>query len=317
VFKKIVLVGLLVAGLVVGATLPAQAAEEGRRNTVWAQSGGKTVFDDPLVPGNSYKRAVELYNDSDIQAIAHFSVQPYGATKDGKYNSTDIAVIERSELAKWVTYANGQDVYDVILEPRQTVEVPFTIAVPSNWVASGNQSAAVVISSEDYSPDKTDDDKGLAIETEYLHLLFANIQGTEPLRVDSKFVGLEVPSLMLDASQGLPIKLHLANDGNVWTTVKYHIKVVDKILYDAVAYETDGPKELLSDSQVAVEQIWEGLPDIGLVEVQATVTIGGEEFTEQKTVVAFPLWLIFIITTMIILLVAALILKIRKHQAGK
>jgi hypothetical protein len=317
VFRKIVLGGLLVVGLMVGAALPAQAADEGNKNTVWAQSGGKTVFEDALLPGGSYTQTVQLYNDSDMQAVSHFSVQNYGARASGEYSTTDIAVIERSELTNWITYANGQNAYDAILEPRQTVNVPFTVTVPSNWVVSGGQSAAVIISSEDHYPDKVNDEQGLAIETEYLHQVYANVQGSEPLRVDSRLLSLEAPSFIFNASQGLPIELKLKNDGNVWTTAKYHIEIIDKVRYDALAYESDGDKELLADSLVTVERTWTEMPDLGVFEVRATVTIGSEEFTEQKTVIAFPLWLLVIIAATILLLITALVLKIRNHREGK
>jgi hypothetical protein len=312
-FRKIVLSGLLVVGLMVSAALPAQAEEH--KNIVWAQSGGKTVFEEPMIPSGSYTRTVQLYNDSDIQAVSHFSVQQYGARASGEYSTTDIAVIERTELTNWITYANGQNTHDVILEPRQTVDVPFTVTVPSNWVVSGGQSAAVVISSEDYFPDKVDEEQGLAIETEYIHQVYANVQGSEPLRVDARFVSLDVPSFILDASKGMPIELRFKNDGNVWTTAKYNVKVIDKIRYDAVAYESEGSKEVLAESLASVDRTWTEMPDLGWFEVQATVNVGGEEFTESKTVIAFPLWLLVIIIAIVLLLIAALIIKIRNHRA--
>jgi hypothetical protein len=318
VLKKIILGGLLSVGLIVGAVLPAAAAEEEHKNIVWAQSGGRTTFEDPLVPGNSYTRTVQLFNDSDMQAISHFKVNPYGALEDGSYGTAGIVTMERSELAKWVTYDNGQDTYDIILEPGQTIEVPFTVTVPSDWVASGGQSAAVVISSEDYYPDKADEEKrGLVIETEYVHMLFANIQGSEPLRIDTKFIDLKAPCLMLDNSEGMPVELLIKNDGNVWTTAKHHVKIIDKIRYDAVAYEREGSKEVLAGSQTSVERVWPEVPALGIFEVQATVTIGGEEFTKTKTVFVFPLWLLIIVIAIILLLITALILKIRDHRAAK
>jgi hypothetical protein len=314
-FRKIILGGLLAVGLIVGAVLPAQAAEH--KNTVWAQSGGKTVLEEALLPGGSYTRAVQLYNDSDIQAVSHFSVQQYGATEKGNYSTTDITVVERTEMTNWITYANGQNAHDVILEPRQTVEVPFTVSVPSSWLASGGQSAAVIISSEDYDPNKTDEGQGLTIETEYVHQVYANVQGSEPLRVDAKFVGLDAPSFVLDASKGLPIELTVKNDGNVWTTAKYNVKVVDKIRYDAVAYESEGDKEVLAESLAPIERAWTETPDIGWFEVQATVVVGGQEFTESKTVIVFPLWLLIIIVAIILLLIVALIIKIRNYRAER
>jgi hypothetical protein len=314
VFKKVFLVSLLVVGLAVGLALPAQAEGEDHKSTVWAQSGGKTVFDEALIPGRNYVSTVQLYNDSDQQSISHFKVTSYGVRADGSYSATDIAVMERTELTKWVTYANGQDTYDIILEPRQTVDVPFTISVPDDWVASGSQSAALVISSEDYAPDAPKSEQGLTIETEYLHLLFANVGGSEPLRIDAQFLGLDVPSILFSASQGLPMKMLFTNEGNVWTTAQYHIEVTDKIRYDAVAYERTDSKELLVGNEVTVEQTWSEMPELGWFNVRATVTIGGEEFIDSKTVIVFPLWLLIILAAMIILLVTALILKVRKHH---
>jgi hypothetical protein len=310
-----ILGGLLVAGLMVSAALPVQAEEH--RNIVWAQNGGKTVFEEAMLPGRSYTQTVQLYNDSDMQAVSHFSVQQYGARENGEYSTTDIAVLERTELTNWITYANGQNAYDVILEPRQTVDVPFTVNVPSNWVASGGQSAAVIISSEDYYPDKVDEEQGLAIETEHVNPVFANVQGTEPLRVDARLVSLDAPSFIFNSSNGLPMDLRLRNDGNVWTTAKYRLEVVDKVRYDTVAYESEGNKELLADSLASIERTWSEMPTLGVFEVRATVTISGQEFTESKVVIAFPLWLLIIIVAIIALLFTALILKIRNHRADK
>lgn len=302
---------LVIAGVFISSGLIIDTyAEDTKKETVWAQSGGKTVIDD-IKPGEKYENTIQLWNDSSKPSISTFTVKHYGVDANGGYGYVNEHET-RATMHDWLTYANGTHDIEYIMQPNETIEVPYKIQVPSDWTISGSQTTAIVISSREYDV-KRETQEGINIETEYVHVVYANIDGDEDLEYKGRILEWRVPFIVFDNNDGLGASTIIENIGNATFSANITTEIYDKS-NGKLVYSKNSEPYIFPDSSKETTQTWREAPAIGLFDVRGEVTVNGQTEKFEKTVLIIPLWFVIIIVAIVLLLLWALVLKIRQHR---
>ena len=265
-----------------------------------------------LIPGETYEGVITVANSANAQKNLNYLVKvgSYKLTKNNEtgddYGPVDVETRgERNTMVDWVTV----DKEGGEIEPNGTDQITFKIDVPENAPA-GAQYASILVSQVDDSNNKKDD---VIINNKYqlVSAIFANVSGETIEK--GQIIGNDVPSFLLNNK--LEASSMVRNEGNIYTDAEYTLQVWPMFSDEEICTNEEKPitSLVLPDTERYNVQNCD-LPSIGLFNVKQVVKIFGETSTTTKTVIACPLWLLFIIIFLVVAIIIWIVMKIRNRK---
>lgn len=279
-----------------------------------------------LIPGQTYSNSVTASLPLDADKDMHYevSIMPFKVNdKDGDYSIDLSGSDEHSEIVKWVSLSDGTNVVksgEVLtgeLAPGNKVDFIYTIDVPKTVIGGGQYFAVLVKSVPGPSEDGN---KNLMIsETHSIaSVVYAELPGE--IKLDGVLKDNSINGFLLNP----PIKTSFVaeNTGNTHFVVNYYLQVYP-LFSDEEIYTNE---EKLSTDYVLpgtsrfVVQTWKETPSIGIFRVRQTAYFDFAEDTPsvaEKIVIICPLWLLFIVLFVIIVLILWIIMKVKGSKKRK
>lgn len=239
-------------------------------------------------PGKTYDLSITVTNAGGSEATFIPAAGPYYPTADGSLDYS--AENDHTQLWNWISFA--QDSFT--LAPGEKAEVNFTITVPAD-APGGGQYAAVY--AEVHA-----NEGGLNNVSRVGSLIVGRVDGEIIER--GELLAQNVPSVVLGAN--FTPSVSIKNTGNVNFAVVSHLYVKDilsgNVLFDSTT-DGDDQQQVYPDMTRTFSFNWEGLPGVGIFEVEYTVNFAGQSHSAQRTVWAVPLWLLLTVIGVLAFLV--------------
>ena len=239
-------------------------------------------------PGKTYDLSITVTNAGNSEATFIPAAGPYYPTADGNLDYS--AENDHTQLWNWISFT--QDSFT--LAPGAKAEVNFTITVPADAPGGGQYAAvyAEVHASEG----------GLNNVSRVGSLIVGRVDGEIIER--GELLAQNVPTVVLGAN--FTPSVSIKNTGNVNFAVVSRLYVKDilsgNVLFDSTT-DGDDQQQVYPDMTRTFSFNWEGLPGVGIFEVEYTVNFAGQSHSVQRTVWAVPLWLLLTVIGVLAFLV--------------
>ncbi len=264
-----------------------------------------------LYPGDVRDGSINVVNTGKIPIDFSVHATPFQVNSDDY--TPDYELVNRyTALASWVQFA--ESAYHA--EPGETVEVKFHIEVPADAVGGGQYAAIMV-----YTEDSADPNAMLRTASQLAAILYGRVAG-EGMNPEGEIVEQTVPNFSLGGP--LEITETAYNTGNVDFTVYHAVTIKD--LFTGEEVLNSEMKDDRGNNIGAHESIvlpgtsrqdkitWEITPKIGIYQVTQKIIILEETIETNSIVIFCPLWLIFAIIGLVLLLILWIILAVRRHR---
>lgn len=309
----ILLVGVLVAGVFAGKTEANAEEETVLRAMTVSPTSQRLILD----PGESYTGSFKVsnYNDSigPIEYVIEagsFSQSKTDTSKDDYGVVDHVAVSNYNQIKDWITFENDKGV----VEPNEVDVLTYTINVPKDAPAGG-QYATILVRDETGNSNKGDGNVSIQSAYQFAIVIFAEITGES--REEGAVLENNIPTIMFNGP--LVASSMVRNDGNVHTDAVYTLEVKSLFSGDELYSNVDEPAKslVLPETERYNMQEWKETPAVGIFRVKQTVDIFGNVSTNERIVVICPLWLLFIITFVIVLIIIWLVSRRSLRKSAK
>ena len=246
-------------------------------------------------------------------------VRPLSMKAGGVNNEKDFeAETNRTKIAKWTTFTvEGCDVNSVedgfvrmTMRPQEECFVDYTIRVP--WDAlGGSQNASIKVVTVERDTEISV--AGLRSRYSFAYALYTDIDGPGAF-YQGKVIENNIPCLLF--SPPLITDSLVENTGNLDFITYYDVRVNNYFTGKQV-YDKSWSSLVMADSKYASKTAWEDAPALGLFMVTQDVKVLDEVSSLTKFVLIIPIWLVIIIIGVILLLIWAIVIKIREHRRNR
>ena len=259
-------------------------------------------------PGETYTGSFWIMNPEENTASIKYNLAVKSFYRDDDSKAIFEDVEGRGQMAKWITL----DVPDVnTLAPRESSEVKYTINIPYN-APSGGQYAAITATSA--TADSGGADSAALKESIVMaHTIFAEISGQ--INRNSEIVDLESPTFLFDGN--IVAKSKVTNTGNIHGTATYTLEVYSLFSDQPIFSNVSDPEKklILPDRTLVHETTFENTPAVGVFNINYKVEFEGGNVKElKKMVIKCPIWIVFIILTVIVGFIIFIIIKIKTRS---
>lgn len=265
-----------------------------------------------LGPGDQRDGTVTIVNTGKVPFTFSVAASPYqvqGEEYDADFTTTN----NYTALAGWITF--DQDSY--YAEPGASVEVKFHVDVPEDAVGGGQYAAIMA-----YTEDSTNPDASIKVASQVAALLYGRVSGQD-MHPEGEIAEQDVPFMVFD-SNPLEASIVAYNTGNVDFMIYHTLTVTDILSGEEIINPetTDNQGNKLGASSAIVlpgtsrrnTLIWETTPKIGLYKIKQATTFLDQTVESEQIVIFCPMWLIFAILGLILLLILWIILAVRRHR---
>ena len=292
----VVLVMAIFGVLLIAASPPAQAADDKQELKTHIQLSPTRGRED-LKPGQRFEGSFNIYNRGTEAFDFRVYVRPITVGDDCTENYE--IPNDYNKMTEWVNLERN-NYYD--LKPEEVQNIKFTIDVPKNAPGGGQY---VVIFAE---TGKFDASNGMAINVSERvgYKFYANLGGKD--QRSGQVVSVKQKAWFWEP----PINGYseVRNTGNVDFDETYTYTIVD--LMGKKVYDKNQTESVLPDTCHRIRQEWDKTPAFGIFWVENKVNfLGNERFSEKKLVIVIPIYIVVIFGMVIVLLVWALMQKIR------
>lgn len=264
-----------------------------------------------LTPGQTYTGEISVANSGQQPFDFVMSVAPYQVDSE-TYNPDFTTENNYTRLASWITF--GEDAYH--LDPETSLTIKFRIDVPEDAVGGG-QYAAILARTES---GKQENDSIQTIP-QVAAFLYGRINGAS-MNPSGEVAEQSVPGFVVGGK--LVASETVYNTGNVDFRVNHSLTVKDffsdRTLFDADTKAPDGTSlgsttaMILPGTSRSSSITWDNTPQLGIFRVRQVVSFLGNDSVIERVVICCPLWLIFSIIGLLLLLILWIILAIRHHR---
>ena len=255
-----------------------------------------------LVPGEQARASIRVSNPNDAKQNLDYSVsvgsfsQHRDEESNDDYGTVDTDIVGTyNQIIDWIVL--DRDTGSVA--PNETDTLSFTINVPENAPAGGQYATILVQDETDYA---RAGNGNVAIKsiTRIASIIYAEVAGET--RQTGDILENDVPSFLL--SNKLETASMVKNTGNVHTDTEYKLQVWPLIGSEEICTNEEKPNYglVLPETQKYYTQECD-LPPVGIFRVKQSIKIFNEESVVEKIVIVCPIWLIFIIVFLIVLVV--------------
>lgn len=264
-----------------------------------------------MVPGKEATGKITVTNVGVVGYNIQLSTSPFQANSETYALDFDIENVY-TQLYKWISFE--QESY--YLEPGQSQVISFKINVPEG-TAGGGQYAAILVRSEDGLGN------GATMQSvpQIASLIYGRISGAE-MHPEAEVVEQKIPGFITDNQ--LIVSETTYNTGNVDFRLTHSVVVTDlftnQVFLNSNSRDENG-ETIATKSMVVLPgtarentMVWDEAPNIGIYKVKQTITFLDEEVVKEKIVIFCPLWLLFAIIVLIILLALWIYLMVKRHK---
>lgn len=264
-----------------------------------------------LKAGESYTGKIKVANPANSTREFSFvaEVSPYGVA--GEDYTADLKTkSNRTMMADWITLEEAKGT----LEPNGTADINYTITVPKDAPA-GAQYAAIVVSQDKNEVKKS----GMNIDNivEIASIIYGEVEGETVM--EGQILGNEVPGFSTTAP--ITVSARFDNHGNVYDSAMITITAKNNLTGEVyLPTETnEGVYEelILPDTTREVKRDVEGLPFLGIVHIEQSISYNGETSTVGKDVIICPVWFMVLFAVVMTALVALVVRLTIKHRRAK
>ncbi|MBR3324151.1 hypothetical protein IKG24_01250 [Candidatus Saccharibacteria bacterium] len=265
-----------------------------------------------LKAGETYQGTLSVSNPADATEDFYFkvAVSPYSITDDS-YTPDFETTSEWSNIVNWTKL----DVDTGVLKPNETKKINFTIKVPES-ASAGGQYMMIGVSSDP----NANTDSGTTVRDVYemASLVLAEIDGKTVH--DGRIISNSLPGFV---ATGVPkTEVVASNNGNIHEIITTTI-TIKNVFTGQNMIEADGEKNVyetvvMPGSTRTVTRDLEGLPQLGIFEVEQSVSYLGDNSSTSTILVLCPIWFIVLVIATVASIVGmicyGLHLKHKKNQ---
>lgn len=265
-----------------------------------------------LGPGAQREGTITIVNSGKLPFDFSVSANPYqvqGEDYDADFTTTN----NYTALASWITF----DQASYHAEVGESVEVKFYVNVPEDAVGGGQYAAIMA-----YTEDGADPDASIKVASQVVALLYGRVSGQD-MRPEGEIAEQEIPFVVFD-SKPVDASIVAYNTGNVDFMIYHTMTVTDILSGEEVINPetTDSNGNKLGASSAIVlpgtsrrdTLTWEVTPKIGLYKIKQATTFLDQTVENEQIVIFCPMWLVFAILGLIVLLIFWIILAVRRHR---
>jgi hypothetical protein len=250
-----------------------------------------------LKPGQQYDGSFEVYNTSNTELNVNVYVKPLSVTEAcvESYEMNN----EYTMMANWITLSTDK-ITD--FQPGATEVIGYHVDTPLD-IPGGGQYAIIFMETTDKQP-------GMVVVSARVGFKVAADLGGETVR-EGRLGFIEQDQLYFDPPINSTATIH--NSGNIDFQIDSEYTI--KNFFGGDAYHNKSSETVLPKSCRIVRQTWSETPAIGLFWVTNKVDfLGQTQHDETKLVLVVPIWFLVIMGGVILLLLTALIMKIRQNR---
>ncbi len=286
---SVLLAGVILVGLMAP---PAQAAEG--ESIALTPTSKRFALD----PGVTNKETLSVINDGTVPYTIRMYARPY-IVEGEQYTPVFDKLTPITDAYEWITFEQTE----YTLAPGQTIEVPFTVAVPSNAQSGGHYG---VIFAETQPP--TANQTSVVRKKRVGAILYATVNGDN--RAEGSVASKDIP--FLQTSAPLRASARINNAGNVDFVTRTSMNV--KTVFGTDVFSNERELTVLPATTRKVEYEWTKGSAFGLYNVTLSSTILGKTTTSSQYVLMMPIWVMGVLAAIII---AGIALATRSHLRKK
>ena len=286
-------------------------AEEGQTSTLTVTPMDQRVI---LVPGESWSGSIKVSNPNDSEIDLDFSVEvgSFTHTQSDKddYGATDVTTTTASnEIMKWITLG----VTSGTLAPNESEVVPFTIDVPADAPAGG-QYATIIVKNDTHNNQMASGGVQIQSNVQIASIIYAQVTGDT--KSEGQVLDNSVPGFLL--SSPIIVSSMVENSGNVHGDAKYTLQVWPMGSDEEICTNEEDPSMaiVLPNTKRYFTQTCDVAP-VGIYKVKQVVELFGQVSTVERTVVLCPIWLLFVIVAVVLLIIFYIVKKVRDSKKPK
>ena len=176
----------------------------------------------------------------------------------------------------------------------------------------GAQTAALVVRQKENEAKSS----GMNVENvlEMASILYGQVAGIE--EHEGSILGMEIPGFSTTGEA--IISATFDNHGNVFEEAESKIRVKNlldgQIILPTEYVSGEYSEIVMPDTTRRVERRIDDLPLLGVVSIEHTVKYNGEEMTMEQVLVICPIWFMVMVAAVVSMIVATVILLVRKHR---
>ena len=315
-FRFLIASALLVFGLSFAGALAlplassVHAAEEAESGSTMAVS---PMWQEIILsPGENWTGSIRVQNPATSEQTLKFEVsvgsysEHSNGSNPGDYGAVDLQnTSSYNQIMNWITInqPTGE------LAPNESVEVPFTVNVPSD-APGGGQYASIVV--KDVS-DKNSNQGNVTIDsvTQIASILYAEITGET--HEEAEVLENSIPAFSL--TNQINATSLVQNNGNVHGDINYTYQVWPLGSNEEVCTdeEDNNFSIILPETKLYHVAKCEVSP-VGIYRAKQTVSIFGEVSEVERIVIVCPVWLIILIIILIIAIIILIVRAIRRKS---
>lgn len=304
---KILLILALVFGGSLSTTLPAWA-EEKNDNQVRVQIS--PVSDRPaLNAGEELEYSFTVQNLGTAASKFKIYAAPYSVVNED-YDLSFSKENKRTQLSRWVSFFDGKSwvkEYSLSIDANKKEVIRYRITVPKD-IPSGGQYAAIFAES---APESKLTTSGVTTVSRVGLVLYGATRGNT--RQEAKITALDFKTFL--AGEKLIVSSKVKNTGNTDFVARHELTV--KSLFGKVLYPGSSVNNVLPDTEHRTKMEWEHTPAIGIFQVSYKVTALDQVSEVTRVVVSMPIFVMIIALIVLTLLIAWIIILIRKRKQEK
>ena len=263
-----------------------------------------------LDPGAVYKDIISVRNAGTATLEYEVKIEPFQVKYDensneyvGDYSSKNAY----TQITNWITIDNPTGE----IEPNQSIEINYSINVPTD-APGGGQYAAIFVSGQNK-------DQGMgtvnAVKSPGL-VIIAKVNGQT--REAGEILDVSIPDFLL--APPITAAVRVSNTGNIDQDVKVVMKVENYFSGSEIYSNLDNPikKTILPETaDRRVELAATTSPRLGLYKVTLTTDYIDESKINTSLVFICPLWLIAILLIMLGIIIFSAVLKLTARKRSR
>jgi hypothetical protein len=264
-----------------------------------------------LVPGETYDFTVTVLNPANSTENLDYKVHavPYSVVTEA-YHADISTQTDHTRMADWITIPEPTGT----LAPNETREIEFTITVPDD-APGGGQYAAIMVGID--NKNQNYDNMSVTNVLEIASIIYAKVDGE--IIHKGEVVENSVPVFTADPK--ITLSSLIKNEGNMHEIASIAITVKNVFTGETLASaELDNgvyAELIMPDSQRFINKEVDGLPMMGIINVQQKIYYNGETSTVEKNVLICPIWFLILVALVMMAVVAKILKVIRKHRKKK
>jgi len=206
----------------------------------------------------------------------------YGApfwVKDAQYTPDFASERANADAYKWVRFPQSK----WHIEPRQTINVPFTVTVPKDGAPGGHYGAIFA----EVQP--ADAGGGVARKKRVGSILYVNVNGKIQRAGETESISID----WLQNHSPVRANVRVNNTGNTDFPAKQSLTVAN--VFGHIVYQASQEVSILPDSPRSIILEWSKVPWLGFYKATVTSTVLDKTTTKGSYVLVAPVWFLVLV----------------------